>query len=80
MDPEKRERLINAALEEFGNHEFDKASTNVIVKNAGISIPEIFDKYGETHFRKLENDEAIADFKRDTKAEMVDIEVIVENN
>jgi len=37
MDPIKKERLINAALEEFGNHEFDKASTNVIVKNAGIS-------------------------------------------
>ena len=37
MDPEKKERLINAALEEFGSHEYDKASTNVIVKNAGIS-------------------------------------------
>ena len=37
MDPEKREKLINAALEEFGSHDFDKASTNVIVKKAGIS-------------------------------------------
>lgn len=37
MDPEKRERLINSALEEFGNNKFDKASTNTIVKNAGIS-------------------------------------------
>lgn len=37
MDPEKRQRLINSALEEFGNNKFEKASTNTIVKNAGIS-------------------------------------------
>lgn len=37
MDPDKRERLINSALTEFGNNPFEKASTNVIVKNAGIS-------------------------------------------
>lgn len=37
MDPEKRLAFINAALTEFGNNSYAKASTNVIVKNAGIS-------------------------------------------
>lgn len=37
MDPEKRKRLINAALEEFGENVYEKASTNAIVKKAGIS-------------------------------------------
>lgn len=42
MDVEKRDRIINAALEEFGSNEFDKASTNNIVKNAGISKGLLF--------------------------------------
>ncbi|WBW95639.1 TetR/AcrR family transcriptional regulator [Oceanirhabdus sp. W0125-5] len=37
MDPEKRDRIINSALEEFSTNRFEKASTNNIVKNAGIS-------------------------------------------
>lgn len=37
MDPQRRDRLINSALEEFGLNKFEKASTNTIVKNAGIS-------------------------------------------
>ena len=37
MNPDKREKLINAALIEFGVNDYDKASTNIIVKNAGIS-------------------------------------------
>lgn len=37
IDPEKRDRIINSALEEFSKNRFDKASTNNIVKNAGIS-------------------------------------------
>ncbi len=37
MDPEKRMALINAAMKEFGTNSFEKASTNVIVKEAGIS-------------------------------------------
>ncbi len=37
MNPEKRIRLINAAMREFGENSFDKASTNKIVKEAGIS-------------------------------------------
>lgn len=42
MDPDKKEALIQSALKEFGNHTFDKASTNVIVKEAGISKGLLF--------------------------------------
>lgn len=37
MNPDKRIRLINAAMKEFGEYRFEKASTNAIVKEAGIS-------------------------------------------
>ena len=37
MDPDKKNRLINAAMKEFGGNRFEKASTNTIVKEAGIS-------------------------------------------
>lgn len=37
MSPDKKVRLINAAMKEFGENKFDKASTNTIVKEAGIS-------------------------------------------
>ncbi len=37
MDPDKRHALINSAMFEFGNNSYKKASTNNIVKNAGIS-------------------------------------------
>ncbi len=37
MNPDKRVRLINAAMKEFGENRFEKASTNAIVKEAGIS-------------------------------------------
>ena len=37
MNPDKKVRLINAAMKEFGENRFEKASTNVIVKEAGIS-------------------------------------------
>lgn len=37
MSPDKKVRLINAAMKEFGENKFEKASTNVIVKEAGIS-------------------------------------------
>ncbi len=37
IDPEKRDKIINAALTEFAQNGFEKASTNEIVKNAGIS-------------------------------------------
>lgn len=37
IDPEKRDRIINSALEEFSMNKFEKASTNNVVKKAGIS-------------------------------------------
>lgn len=37
MNPKKRDSLIKAALNEFAVNDYDKASTNVIVKKAGIS-------------------------------------------
>lgn len=42
IDPEKKDRIINSALEEFSKNRFDKASTNNIVKNAGISKGLLF--------------------------------------
>lgn len=37
MDPEKRARLINNSMKEFGENGYSKASTNTIVKDSGIS-------------------------------------------
>lgn len=37
MNPDKRQRLVKAAMKEFGENRFEKASTNAIVKEAGIS-------------------------------------------
>lgn len=37
VDDEKLNRIINSALEEFSKNEYHKASTNTIVKNAGVS-------------------------------------------
>lgn len=42
LDSEKRNRIINAAIEEFASFPFDKASTNNIVKKAGISKGLLF--------------------------------------
>jgi AcrR family transcriptional regulator len=46
MDPEKRDRIINAAIEEFSAFPYEKASTNNIVKNAGISKGLLFHYFG----------------------------------
>ncbi len=42
LNPAKKQRIINAALEEFAKHGYDKASTNSIVKNANISKGLLF--------------------------------------
>lgn len=42
IDSEKRDRIINAAIEEFASFPYEKASTNNIVKNAGISKGLLF--------------------------------------
>lgn len=46
LDSEKRDRIINSAIEEFSNYPFNKASTNTIVKNAGISKGLLFHYFG----------------------------------
>lgn len=42
---EKQERIINAAIKEFVQSGFDKASTNEIVKEAGISKGSLFNYF-----------------------------------
>jgi len=42
LNPEKRDKIINSALDEFGRNSYEKASTNNIVKNAGISKGLLF--------------------------------------
>lgn len=44
---EKQERILHAALIEFGNKSYDAASTNTLVKNLGISKGSLF-KYFES--------------------------------
>lgn len=46
IDPDKRDRIINAAVEEFSALPYEKASTNNIVKNAGISKGLLFHYFG----------------------------------
>lgn len=42
LDPQKRDAILNAALKEFSSQGYDKASTNIIAKEAGISKPLMF--------------------------------------
>ena len=46
LDSGKLDRIINSALEEFGRNSYEKASTNNIVKNAGISKGLLFHYFG----------------------------------
>lgn len=46
MDPDKKERVINAAIEEFSLYPYEKASTNNIVNNAKISKGLLFHYFG----------------------------------
>jgi len=56
MGEEKRNRIINSALEEFSKNSFEKASTNNIVKKAGISKGLLFHYFNSKQelFDKLE--------------------------
>src|SRR6056297_2917725 len=56
MDEEKREKIINSALEEFSRNTFEKASTNNIVKKAEISKGLLFHYFNSKQelFEKLE--------------------------
>ena len=42
LDAEKQKRILNAALKEFAENGYDKASTNRIVKEAGIGKGMLF--------------------------------------
>jgi len=46
LDTEKKNRIINSAIEEFSKYPFNKASTNNIVKNAEISKGLLFHYFG----------------------------------
>ena len=46
IDPEKKDRILNSAFEEFGKSGFEKASTNEIVEKAGISKGLLFHYFG----------------------------------
>ncbi len=46
LSAEKREKIINSAIDEFARLPYGKASTNNIVKNAGISKGLLFHYFG----------------------------------
>ena len=46
LSEEKREKIINSAINEFARLPYEKASTNNIVKNAGISKGLLFHYFG----------------------------------
>lgn len=46
LDIEKRDNIINSAMKEFSTNTFQKASTNIIVEDAGISKGLLFHYFG----------------------------------
>ncbi len=46
LEPEKKQRILNAALDEFAGKGFKRASTNEIVKKAGIGKGMLFYYFG----------------------------------
>ncbi|MFZ7942430.1 TetR/AcrR family transcriptional regulator [Neobacillus sp. 19] len=46
LDKEKQDRIINAAIKEFAQKGYDQASTNEMVKEAGISKGLLFHYFG----------------------------------
>ncbi len=46
MKEDKKERIINSAIDEFAKYSYEKASTNNIVFNAGISKGLLFHYFG----------------------------------
>jgi AcrR family transcriptional regulator len=47
ISPEKQQRVIEAALEEFADSDYASASTNAIVRRAGISKGLLFHYFGD---------------------------------
>lgn len=46
LEVEKRDNIINSAMKEFSTNSFQKASTNIIVEEAGISKGLLFHYFG----------------------------------
>lgn len=46
LEAGRRDKILNAALKEFASRGYDKASTNVIAKEAGLSKPLLFHYVG----------------------------------
>jgi AcrR family transcriptional regulator len=58
LPSEKRDLILNASLDEFALYGFEKASTNRIVRNTGISKGSLFQYFGskkELYFAVLEH-------------------------
>ncbi|WP_326910986.1 TetR/AcrR family transcriptional regulator [Sedimentibacter sp. MB31-C6] len=45
LEPEKQQRIINAALKEFAKNGYERASTNEIIKEADISKGSLFNYF-----------------------------------
>lgn len=45
LEPEKKERIINAAIKEFARSGYDRASTNEIIKEADIAKGSLFNYF-----------------------------------
>jgi len=46
LEPAKRQTILNAAMDAFAQHGYEKASTNAIVREAGISKGMLFYYFG----------------------------------
>lgn len=46
LDPQKQERVLDAAVEEFAEHGFHQASVNRMVKRLGIAKGSLFNYFG----------------------------------
>ncbi len=71
MSDGKRDKIINSALEEFSKNSFEKASTNNIVKKAGISKGLLFHYFSN----KRELYEKLEEFTLKTISEKVKNEI-----
>ena len=49
LSEDKRNKIINAAIEEFSNHNIDKASINKIVKSANISRGSFYTYFNDKY-------------------------------
>jgi len=47
LPPEKRERVVDAALREFGRHGFSGGSLNVIAREAGVAKGSLFQYFSD---------------------------------